>query len=140
MTKDLPIIIQLLMKTIGGQMFSHMAWALKQPIDDALAKWVLVTLCDFTDQDGKCWPSQSLLQQRTSIGRSTLNKKLKLLEESGYITRFSGRTGFNTEYYVHAEVVSHRDTPVSQRDTKQSLTRNNNKRKEFRGLATIRRS
>ena len=25
-------------------MFSHMAWALKQPIDDALAKWVLVTV------------------------------------------------------------------------------------------------
>ena len=110
-------------------MFSHMAWAIKQPINDALAKWTLVTLCDFTNQDGKCWPSQAILQERTAMGRSTLNKKLKLLEEQGYIKRFSGKTGFTTEYFVLTETVQQRDIPVSERDTKQSGNNNTKKRR-----------
>ena len=105
-------------------MFAHMAWAMKLPIKDPHAKWLLVTLCDFTNQDGKCWPSQSLLQERTALSKATINRRLKSLEEDGYIVRVSGHTGHNTEYFVQCEMVSHRDLVVSDRDTKQSLTRN----------------
>ena len=105
-------------------MFAHMAWAMKLPIKDPHAKWLLVTLCDFTNQDGKCWPSQSLLQERTALSKATINRRLKSLEDDGYIVRVSGHTGHNTEYFVQCEMVSHRDLVVSDRDTKQSLTRN----------------
>ena len=105
-------------------MFAHMALAMKLPIKDPHAKWLLVTLCDFTNQDGKCWPSQSLLQERTALSKATINRRLKSLEDDGYIVRVSGHTGHNTEYFVQCEIVSHRDLVVSDRDTKQSLTRN----------------
>lgn len=94
-------------------MFSHIAWAMKARTPDALSRWLLVILADHANEQGTCFPSQSTLATRTGMGRSTVNKKLLVLEEAGLIKRKSGCEGRSTIYTL---IVSDVDNPVSERD------------------------
>lgn len=109
-------------------MFHHIADAMRADIDDPLAKWLLVTLCDYANDKGLCWPSTFTLAHRTSMSRATVARKLNKLEEMGLIARLDQ----GKMYYIklsHSETgVSQSETaPVSQCDTK--LPRTNNSKK-----------
>jgi len=78
-------------------MFSMMADAMRLDIKDPLAKWLLVTLCDYANDQGECWPSTFTLARRTGMGRSTVAKKLNVLIDDGYIERMP--TAFNSSTY-----------------------------------------
>lgn len=109
-------------------MFHHIAWAMKTQTPDALSKWLLVILADHADNTGMCFPSQTTLANRTGMGRSTINRKLILLEKAELIKRVSGHDGKSTRYYLCVSEgdipVPERDTPVPERDTKLPVTYN----------------
>ena len=111
-------------------MFSMMADAMRLDIKDPLAKWLLVTLCDYANDQGECWPSTFTLARRTGMGRSTVSKKLNVLIDGGYIERLP--TAFNSSTYrvsVGGSGVSVVDTPVSEVGSNLSVTNHNPKRK-----------
>ena len=104
-------------------MFSMMADAMRLDIKDPLAKWLLVTLCDYANDQGECWPSTFTLAKRTGMGRSTVAKKLNVLIDGGYIERLP--TAFNSStyrVYVGDTGVSVVDTPVSEVGSNLSVT------------------
>ena len=104
-------------------MFSMMADAMRLDIKDPLAKWLLVTLCDYANDQGECWPSTFTLARRTGMGRSTVSKKLNTLIDGGYIERMP--TAFNSStyrVYVGDTGVSVVDTPVSEVGSNLSVT------------------
>lgn len=109
-------------------MFHHIAWAMKAPTPDALSRWLLVVLADHANEDGKCWPSQATLARRTGMGRSTVNRKLEMLEQSQLIHRISGNSERSTMYHLlvpeRDNVVPERDKVVPERDTKLPLNNN----------------
>lgn len=92
-------------------MFSLMADAMRLEIDDPLAKWLLVTLCDYANDAGECWPSTATLAKRTGMHRSSVAKKLNYLEESKLIIRIN-RPFESTLYRVALSdnAVAHSDT------------------------------
>ena len=109
-------------------MFHHIAWAMKAPTPDALSRWLLVVLADHANEDGKCWPSQATLARRTGMGRSTVNRKLEMLEANQLIHRISGNSERSTMYHLlvpeQYRVVPERDKVVPERDTKLPLNNN----------------
>jgi len=111
-------------------MFHHIAWAMKAQTPDALSKWLLVILADHADASGMCFPSQSTLANRTGMSRTTVNRKMLLLENAELITRTSGHEGKSTRYYLHVSEgdipVSERHNPVSQGHTKLPVNYINN--------------
>lgn len=54
---------------------------------DPLAKLLAMALCDRADENDVCWPSREDLRKRTGASDSTITRKLRLLEVSGYIQR-----------------------------------------------------
>ena len=68
-------------------MFAIMATAMKAEIKDALAKWMLVTLADYANDEAICWPSIETLAKVTGMGTGTVSRKLALLIELGFIER-----------------------------------------------------
>ena len=109
-------------------MFQHIAWAMKAPTPDALSRWLLVVLADHANEDAKCWPSQATLAKRTGMGRSTINRKLDLLEEQNLISRISGNHNRSTMYHLLVsekdKLVPERDRLVPQQDTKLPINNN----------------
>jgi len=93
-------------------MFSHMADAMRLEIDDPLGKWLLVTLCDYANEAGECWPSTATLAKRTGMHRSSVAKKLNYLEEKKLIIRIN-RPFESTLYRVAVS-----DTGVAENDSK----------------------
>ena len=91
-------------------MFHHIADAIRADIDDPLAKWLLVTLCDYANDKGLCWPSTFTLAHRTGMSRATVARKLNKLEEMGLIARLDQ----GKMYYIK---LSHSETGVSQSET-----------------------
>lgn len=63
-------------------------WAFEQKVDDPLAKLVLLALADhFNESTGDAWPSIDRLVSVTEGSRSTVIRKLKKLEQVGFISR-----------------------------------------------------
>lgn len=64
------------------------SWAFDQQIKDPLAKLVLIAVADHINEStGDAWPSVERLEQMTCASRSTVLRKLKLLETSGFLQR-----------------------------------------------------
>jgi Fe2+ or Zn2+ uptake regulation protein len=64
------------------------SWAFDQRIDDPLAKLVLIAVADHINEStGDAWPSVERLEQMTCASRRTVLRKLKLLEERGFLQR-----------------------------------------------------
>ena len=109
-------------------MFHHIADAMRANIDDPLAKWLLVTLCDYANDKGLCWPSTFTLSHRTGMSRATVARKLNKLEEMGLIARLDQGKMYYIKLSQSETPVSQSETPpVSQCDTK--LPRTNNSKK-----------
>lgn len=71
----------------------------------ACRKFVLVALANRTDEDGRCWPSQSRLAAECGITTRALSAHLKSLEDDGFITRDTVHKGqgmgSRTTYTLH---------------------------------------
>ena len=64
------------------------SWAFDQQIDDPMAKLVLIAVADHINEStGDAWPSIERLEKMTSASRRTVQRKLKLLEDDGYLQR-----------------------------------------------------
>jgi DNA-binding MarR family transcriptional regulator len=64
------------------------SWAFDQQIDDPMAKLVLIAVADHINEStGNAWPSIERLEHMTSASRRTVQRKLKKLEEDGYLER-----------------------------------------------------
>lgn len=67
--------------------FRAVAWAFKQKVGSAGAKYVLVALARFADSDGTCYPAQLTLAGVTELGETTVRRHLKYLEDRRLIAR-----------------------------------------------------
>jgi len=64
------------------------SWAFDQQIKDPLAKLVLIAVADHINEStGDAWPSVERLEQMTCASRSTVLRKLKMLETGGFLQR-----------------------------------------------------
>ncbi len=72
-------------------------WAYEQSVTNSGAKFVLVALANFADEEGNCWPSQPTIARMTGQSVRTVRSHLKNLEEGGYISR-EGRRRQNGSY------------------------------------------
>lgn len=100
------------------------SWAWKQDVDDPLAKLVLLKLADNAgtndsgggDGDLICWPAVRTIAKATGAGDRTIQRKLALLEEGGFIRiverkRDNGSRGSNLYVLlIGLDVGRHSDT------------------------------
>lgn len=66
------------------------SWAQSQTVGHTGAKFVLLVLADYADQEWSCFPSVKNLMAITEMGESSVRKALALLNAGGYI-RVYGR-------------------------------------------------
>jgi len=77
-------------------------WALKQPVKQSSAKFVLVALANCSDAvDGIAWPSIAYLCEATSQDRKTVMANLKRLIETGFIKDSGQRKGSTKSVVVY---------------------------------------
>ena len=114
--------------------FILMAHAMKLEIPDPYAKWLLLCLADYANEETRsCFPSVKTLSKRTSISESTLYVKLNWLEEHGYISRISGTHNKSNIYTVNLGVLRESEGVLRQTDTNLSsnLSKTNRRRKSM---------
>jgi hypothetical protein len=84
------------------------AWAVKQRTGDPALKLLLLTLANYADDKGCCFPSQATLSEDTEQSVDSVQRKLKQLEAKGLVRKivrpgkrgqWSGRT-----YYLNMGV------------------------------------
>jgi len=73
-----------------------MAWAVKQKTGDALGRCLLLTLANYADEHGKCWPSLSRLADDCEMHRATVIRKLEALRDLGLVAREQKETPAGT--------------------------------------------
>lgn len=104
---------------------------------DPDAKLVLYALVDMDNEkhsDHRVFPSQSTLRQRTSLSVSTIGKKLKLLEEQGYLSRerrcHSGgpRKGQRTSDMIYLNLNKPPDPKIESQEQPEALKAANRRR------------
>ncbi|SDQ74020.1 helix-turn-helix domain-containing protein [Pseudovibrio sp. Tun.PSC04-5.I4] len=67
-------------------------WAYgRSDITDPIEKFVLITIANFADEYGLCWPSQATLQEACCCSERKLRNCLTHLEALGLITRYQRR-------------------------------------------------
>lgn len=71
------------------------AWDLPIPSTE---KMVLMCLCDYSNDDGVCWPSIDTLCRKTSKSERTVQSALKWLASNGYFTFRDGEHKARTYY------------------------------------------
>lgn len=73
-------------------------WAWSRVVGSPSCKLVLVVLADFADERGECYPSVSLLAERTEQSEDTVRRRLNELEAGGLIERLErySRNGTRT--------------------------------------------
>jgi Helix-turn-helix domain len=64
-----------------------LSWAKKQRTGAPAPKCVLMTLADYADEDGVCWPSQETLAKVTEQSVDSVQRQLRQLEEIHLIER-----------------------------------------------------
>lgn len=72
------------------------AWALDLPCGK---KFVLIALCDQSNDEGYCWPSVETISRRCGLSERSVQGHLSTLEDDGYIQK-SYRTGRSTVYQI----------------------------------------
>ena len=77
------------------------SWALEQFVADPVAKLVLIGIADrFNDEQGYAWPSVAWLSKAASVSDRTVRRKLRLLEEQGFLATTS-QTGGTSHYRLN---------------------------------------
>lgn len=62
-------------------------WAIEVQTGSASRKVVLITLANYADPQGDCWPSQATLARDTELSDRTVRTAMKELEDLGLISR-----------------------------------------------------
>lgn len=84
-------------------------WALKQPIAQSSAKFVLVVLADAATCDTQLsFPSVSYLAEATGQDRKTVLANLRRLQDMGYIQDTGQRRGETKQIVVYRLNLDHR--------------------------------
>ena len=88
------------------------AWAWRQPVATSTMRLVLLALADYAGDDGKAYPSQLTLAERTVLTDRSVRAALAQLEAAGFIerkkrgSRAKGRTSDLITLAIHVEVVT----------------------------------
>jgi hypothetical protein len=61
------------------------AWAIEQDVRPAMAKLLLISLANYADHNGHCWPSKMRLARDCSTDKSTVCRHLRTLREAGLL-------------------------------------------------------
>jgi hypothetical protein len=69
--------------------FQAMCSVIKRDIPNSPAKFVLLMIANYADEDGKAWPSITTLARDTALCEKTVRKALKWLVEGGFLARES---------------------------------------------------
>src|SRR4051794_23870284 len=69
------------------------AWAVKQATGSAGCKLLLLTLANYADADGCCWPSQEVLAEDTEQSVDTVQRQLCKLEKANLIRKVARPMG-----------------------------------------------
>ena len=94
--------------------FLLMAKTIKTNVKDPLAKWLLLVLADYSNEDtGQCYPSLNTLAKRTEMNVVTVTRKLNYLETNGFIKR-QQRPARSTMYQL---ILAESNTPVAESNT-----------------------
>ncbi|MFG1247630.1 helix-turn-helix domain-containing protein [Xanthobacter flavus] len=94
------------------------AWAKRQFPGNVSAKATLCAIADYADEHGECWPSRRQLADDTNQSVETISRRLRDLEQAGYIER-SERTrenGSRTSDHIRLLMSRAADTPPRQSD------------------------
>ncbi|BBB59930.1 hypothetical protein UNDKW_1657 [Undibacterium sp. KW1] len=75
-----------------------MTAAFKSPIQST-HKFVLLALCDNANDQGECYPSVSMLCEKTSLSDRSVQKSLAYLEDKQFIQRRE-RNGRSNYYFI----------------------------------------
>lgn len=62
------------------------AWAYAQDCSSPIAKFLLVTLANYTNEHNECWPSKSRLASDMSCSVSSVSKHIAILTRDGLVT------------------------------------------------------
>jgi hypothetical protein len=63
------------------------AWALSVKTKSPSAKLVLVTIANYCDESGFCWPSQELIARQSEQSIDSVQRRLQELVKAGFILR-----------------------------------------------------
>ena len=88
-------------------------WAYEVPLKKASERHLLVSLADYGDEDGLCFPSISTLVRKTILNKRTILKGLVTLKDAGYIVDTGKRKGRSSQiivYQVNVRVRSSKST------------------------------
>lgn len=94
------------------------AWAKRQFPGNVSAKATLCAIADYADEHGECWPSRRQLADDTNQSVETISRRLRDLEQAGYIER-TERTrdnGSRTSDHIRLLMGRAADTPPRQSD------------------------
>lgn len=76
-------------------------------------KFVLLAIADAADEEGHCWPSVRAISEKTSLGRTSVFKSLKWLEEQGLLKRgkrYIGRQQSSNDYWLNVSLIQQGST------------------------------
>ena len=90
------------------------SWAYKQKIKSSV-KFVLVTLCDFANDEGKLWPSVATICERTCQDRKTVMSAIEELVNQGCLVDTGERKGGTKQVKVYM---------ICQKDLSKNSTKN----------------
>lgn len=66
----------------------HVSWALKRVHGvDPAAKLILISLANYADEDGECWPSIATLCTETGLSEATVKRHCRQLRDAGAFTQ-----------------------------------------------------
>jgi|TARA_R110002050_G_scaffold220720_1_gene356540 hypothetical protein len=91
--------------------FQAMAWAVKQDTKSPVSKLVLLMIANYADEKGEAYPSQDHLAKLCQCTRVSVNKHVKDLERSKYLSirkTKNGMFGYNT-YTLNLGLVNNID-------------------------------
>jgi hypothetical protein len=84
--------------------FQAVTWAITQRTGSPGAKSILWSIANYANENGVCWPSQSLIAQESEQSADTVQRKLPVLVELGLVRRvplrFQGRK--SVDFFVLA--------------------------------------
>lgn len=100
-------------------------WAYQQEAGKAGPKFLLVTLADYANAEGECWPSVERLAADTEADRKSVLRWLAHLESLGLITtthRGGAGTGRQTNRYIIAFDAPVKSCEAAQEEAREELS------------------
>lgn len=91
--------------------FRVVLWALKQRTGSAQAKLILVTLADFADDEGRCFPSIDAIAERAECSRRNAVRGLDELGALGLVSRARTGRACRYELSIRDANLAHQEPP-----------------------------